>query len=104
MEAIKERHQGIMRQLEAAGVEAELQGSIPVEEYDEETAGTTSPAHQVFQDAHYRLAKVLNDVGEPLLMANDKCQYHVVLVIHCMSIRFQCKSHVIHHITPQNLH
>ena len=85
-----------------AGREAEPLESKPVEK-DEETAETTSPAHQVFEDALYRCAKVLKDAGESLPMANDKCKYHVVLVIYHMPITLMPlhKCNVIHHMTPQ---
>ena len=46
--------------------EAETLESEPVEDDDEETAGTTSYICDIFKDALYRWIKVLKDAGKPL--------------------------------------
>ena len=101
MEVCREK---AMEHLKAAGEEPKSTEGDFIEEGDKdnegESAGTTSPAHKIFEEALYGWAKFLKDSGKPFCIGDDKCQFLVVSVMYYKSTRLKCKCHVIYHNIP----
>ena len=83
---MEEFRQDTMEHLKGAGEEPEPSEGESIEEGDRDDegkpAGTTSLAHQSVKEILYRWATVLKDSCESLPMADDKCLFHVVLVMY----------------------